>query len=107
MAEIIRLNPDDEQAALFSVEAEQQVIGSLLLDNSRVGKVVLRGGAASSPMLFHVSALPAFSGLVYWLSAAIADLLTGSVVFRGACVSSTRAPLQSIPPIHTTVDRRR
>ncbi|MEB3419926.1 replicative DNA helicase [Salipiger marinus] len=49
MAEIIRLNPEQEVPAVFSPEAEQQVLGALLLDNRRVSMVAQIGGVT----LFH------------------------------------------------------
>lgn len=47
MAEVIRLNPADEvPQATFSIEAEQQILGALLLHNEMVGAVVEEGGAS-------------------------------------------------------------
>ena len=47
MAEVIRLNPaEDVPQSTYSVEAEQQVLGALLLHNDLVGPVVEAGGAS-------------------------------------------------------------
>ena len=49
-AEVHRLGGQDpDSAALVSIEAEQQVLGAVLIDNSRAGHVVMAGGAE----LFH------------------------------------------------------
>lgn len=45
MGEVIPLKIDHESTSLFSPEAEQMILGALLLDNSQVARVASRGGA--------------------------------------------------------------
>ena len=45
MGEIIKLNAEKETPSVFSAEAEQQVLGALLIDNAKVSLVAQAGGA--------------------------------------------------------------
>ncbi|MCA0846098.1 replicative DNA helicase [Salipiger thiooxidans] len=49
MGEIVRLRPEQEQPSVFSAEAEQRVLGAILLDNSNVSIAATAGG----PDLFY------------------------------------------------------